>query len=149
MEYSNTFQVIWADIDANMHMRHTAYNDYAAQVRVNFLNDHGYSFKKLIENHIGPILFREETKFLREVGMSEKIRIDYSTSGIRKDGTRWTMVHQIFREDNVKAAVITVEGAWMNLKLRKLTVPPKELMDVIEHMPKTDDFQWIPDKTSR
>jgi acyl-CoA thioester hydrolase len=148
MEYSNTFQILWADIDANRHMRHTAYNDYAAQVRVNFLNDHGLSFSKLIEMHIGPVLFREETKYLREVGMSEKIRVDYATSGMRKDGTRWTMVHQVFREDGIKAAIITVEGAWMDLKLRKLTAPPQTLMNIIDLMPKTDDFQWLPEKTS-
>jgi acyl-CoA thioester hydrolase len=148
MEYSNTFQVIWADIDANRHMRHTAYNDYAAQVRVNFLNDHGFSFQKLIEMQMGPILFREETRFLREVGMNEKIKIDYQTSAMRKDGSRWTMLHQIFKADHEKAAVITVEGAWMDLKLRKLVAPPKELADIIEKMPKTEDFHWIPDKTT-
>jgi acyl-CoA thioester hydrolase len=148
MEYSNTFQVIWADVDANRHMRHTAYNDYAAQVRVNFLNDHGFSFQKLIEMQVGPILFREETRFLKEVGMNEKIKIDYQTSAMRKDGSRWTMIHQVFKGDNEKAAVITVEGAWMDLKLRKLVAPPKELSDIIEKMPKTGDFYWIPDKTT-
>jgi hypothetical protein len=36
----------------------------------------------------------------------------------------------------------------MDLNLRKLVAPPKELADVIEKMPKTADFYWIPDKAS-
>lgn len=35
-EFYKEFQVIWADMDPNRHMRHTAYNDYAAQLRVSF-----------------------------------------------------------------------------------------------------------------
>lgn len=31
------FEVKWADLDPNRHMRHSAYNDYAAHMRVKFL----------------------------------------------------------------------------------------------------------------
>src|SRR5436190_8911963 len=95
--YSIEFQVIWADIDANRHMRHTAYNDYAAQVRLQFFADHGFSVNKLEEEKTGPILFREETLFVKEVGMNEKIKVDLKLSAMRKDGSRWKITHTIYK----------------------------------------------------
>ncbi len=146
MGYSKTYEIIWADIDANRHLRHSAYNDYAAQVRVSFFKDFGFSVEKLAKLMIGPILFSEYTKFLREVGMNDSITGDIKVASMRKDASRWKIVHQIFRSDGVLSAVITVEGAWMDLNTRKLTIPPPEIRDMIEHMPKTDDFEFAPDK---
>lgn len=146
MEYIKTFQVIWADIDANRHMRHTAYNDYAAQVRVNFFTDYGFSIENLVKNEVGPILFREETKFLKEVSINETIKVDILCGAMRRDGSRWKVIHNIYRQDGSRSAVITVEGAWLDLKLRKLIVPPEELLSIFENMPKTEDFEYIPDK---
>ena len=148
MENTKSFQVIWANLDPNMHLRHTAYNDYAAQVRLGFFLDHGFSMKDMARLQIGPILFREETKFLREVGMNETIHINCKLTGLRKDGSRWNMVHQIFKSDGALSAIISVEGAWIDLKIRKLAVPPKELSDVVEQMPKAENFAWLPDKKS-
>ena len=48
-EYSKSYDVRWADLDPNFHMRHTAYNDYAAQVRLNFLQDRGITLEKMKE----------------------------------------------------------------------------------------------------
>ena len=139
-EYFKTFQVIWADMDPNRHMRHTAYNDYAAQLRVSFFNDFGLDLKKLGELQIGPILFREETRFLREVSMNDSIKVDILLLGMRKDASRWKIVHNIYRSDEVLSAVITVEGAWMDLVKRKLVIPPEEVIDAVHKMPRHPDF---------
>ena len=146
MEYAKTFQVIWANIDANRHLRHSAYNDYAAQVRVNFFTDYGFSIEQLVKKEIGPILFREETRFLREVRINEMIKVDIQAAAMRRDGSKWKVIHTIYKEEGDKAAIVTVEGAWMDLKLRKTMVPPKELLSIFENMPKSEDFEYIPDK---
>jgi acyl-CoA thioester hydrolase len=146
-EYIKTFQVIWADLDPNNHMRHTAYNDYAAQVRLSFFLDNGFSVQHMSRLQIGPILFKEETTFLREVGMNEIITVNCLNAGMRKDGSRWKIVHEIYKADHVKAAIIKVEGAWMDLKMRKLAIPPEELLHVVEKMPKTQDFEILPEKS--
>lgn len=148
MEYIKSFQVIWANIDANRHLRHTAYNDYAAQVRVNFFTDNGFSVETLVKTEIGPILFREETKFLKEVGINESIKVNIQLAAMRKDGSRWKIIHRIYKEDGIPSAIVTVEGAWMDLVARKLVVPPKGLLSIFESMPKSEDFQYIPDKTN-
>ncbi|MBX9807105.1 MAG: hypothetical protein K2X95_04845 [Flavobacteriaceae bacterium] len=56
------------------------------------------------------------------------------------DGFRWTIVHELYRED-VLCAVITVDGAWMDTKLRKLASPtPQIVVDVFNFFPKTTTF---------
>src|SRR5690606_21030279 len=114
---------------------------YAAQVRVSFFTDHGFPIDEFVKLQIGPILFREETQFLKEVGMNEIITIDIAISGMREDGSRWKIVHQIFKANREKAAIITVEGAWMDLIRRKLVAPPETLQHMISKLPKTENFQ--------
>jgi acyl-CoA thioester hydrolase len=146
MTFKKEFQSIWADLDPNGHMRHTAYNDYAAQLRLNFFDEHGFSFARLIEMGIGPILFREETRFLREVRMNEVITVDFAIKKARKDASKWTMRHQIFKYDGQISASIEVDGAWLDLHKRKVIVPPQEIVSVMLEAPRTEDFEWLPDK---
>ncbi|HKK45329.1 MAG TPA: thioesterase family protein [Balneolaceae bacterium] len=141
--YQKTYEVIWADMDPNRHMRHSVYNDYAAQTRVSLFQDYGLPLAKVAEWRLGPILFREETTFLREINLSDKITVTCAVAAMRKDGTRWTFIHKIIKEDDVEAAKITVDGAWLNLDTRKLGAPPEEMLKVIYRFPRTDDFQWI------
>ena len=130
-----TYRTRWADMDPNGHMRHSAYADYAADQRVVLLAKWGYDVARFAELRLGPILFREETKFLKEVGIGEEIRVDGRLASVKEDGSRWTIVHTIFKADGRVAATVTVDGAWLDLDRRKLTVPPAELAAAFSHMP--------------
>ena len=141
--FQKQFDVIWADLDPNRHMRHTAYNDYAAQVRVAFMDDNGIGFDEMEKLHLGPVLFREETLFLAEVRMGEHITVDLQIAGLSLDGERWKMVHQVFKSDGALSAVITVEGAWIDMVKRKLKPPPENLVSKLNELPKTADFREI------
>ncbi len=145
-KYEKTFEVKWADLDPNRHMRHTAYNDYCAHLRVGILKEAGLSLSRMEELGIGPILFREETKYLREVGMEGDITINCTLLSMRQDGSRWSFSHEIFRSDGIQAAIVAVDGAWLDLQKRKLTLPPKEILDAFLTMPKSADFKLIPTK---
>ncbi len=135
------FEVKWADLDPNRHMRHSAYNDYAAHMRLKILESAGLSVKLMEELALGPILFREETKFYREVGMQGNITMTAALLKARKDGSRWSFIHEMYREDGIKAATIVVDGAWLDLKLRKLAIPSKEILDSFMSMPKAENFE--------
>lgn len=148
MEFKKEFQSIWADLDPNGHMRHTAYNDYAAQLRLNFFEQHGFSFARLIEMGIGPVLFREETKFMKEVRMNERIVINLELLRARKDAYKWSFRQSIFKTDGSLSAIIEVDGAWLDLHQRKIIIPPQEIQDMIDRAPKAGDFEWIPLKQS-
>lgn len=141
--FRKTYEVIWADMDPNRHMRHSVYNDYAAQTRVALFNEYNLSLKHVADLGLGPILFREETTFLKEIHLSEQITVTCAVAAMRKDASRWTFVHEIFKENGEQAAKITVDGAWLNLNSRKLDTPPQEMLDVINTFPRTEYFEWL------
>lgn len=97
--YSQPIQIRWADIDANRHLRHSAYYDYGAAVRMMFLSGHGLTTKKLEELQIGPILFREEAIFRREIILEDKIFIDVEMIKATPDLSRWSLRHNFLKED--------------------------------------------------
>lgn len=147
--YKKTYEATWADMDPNRHMRHSVYNDYAAQTRVAMFKDFGLSIEEFARMGLGPILFREETIFNKEIGLSEQITVSCQLTKMRKDGSRWTFLHEFFKEDGRKAAQITVDGAWMGLKKRKLGIPNDQMQEVINKFPRADDFEWMPEIQSK
>lgn len=137
------FNVIWADLDPNAHMRHTAYNDYAAQVRVRMFDEFGFTLNKLLKIGYGPLLFQENTTFIKEVRMNEMITVDCAAYALRKDRKIWKFRHRVFNEAGELACVIEVTGAFLDLKARKVVVPPEEIVAMLDRVPTTEDFQWF------
>lgn len=133
-------QVLWSQVDANMHLRHSAYADFAAQARLAMLDKLGITAKVIQQLRIGPILFREELIYMREVPANDMIRVSCELTKMRSDGSRWSFKQELFRSDGVKAAVINVDGAWMDLEKRKLTALPQSLLGSFELVPRTPDF---------
>jgi acyl-CoA thioester hydrolase len=149
MKFEVIFKTKWSDFDPNRHMRHTAYNDYAAEVRVRYFQEHGLSINEFAKLNIGPILFKEETTFLKEIHIGENITVKMELEGVSKGIERWRFTHQIFNKDGILAAEIKVYGAWIDLLKRKLTVPPTEFVKIFKNLPKTTDFKEIPLKSEK
>ncbi len=124
MSYKVIFKTRWADFDPNNHLRHIAYNDYAAETRVRFFNDNKLSLSILNKLKIGPVLFSENTNFFREIVLSEDLTVELFLKGQSKHGERFKFHHKIFKQSGVLAAEIDVYGAWLELDKRKLTLPP-------------------------
>ena len=127
MTNPTTYRTRWADMDPNGHMRHSAYADYAADQRIVMLAKWGYDVARFAQLRLGPILFREETKFFKEVSIGEEIRVDGLLAALNADGSRWSIVHTLYKADGRMAATVTVDGAWIDLDRRKLAVPPADL----------------------
>ena len=130
-----TYRTRWADMDPNGHMRHSAYADYAADQRLVLLAEWGYDIKEFARLRLGPILFREETTFLKEVHIGEEIRVDSRLRSVNDDGTRWSILHTIYKADGRVAATVAVDGAWLDLDRRKLITPPTELSEAFRNLP--------------
>ncbi len=141
--YSKNYTVRWADLDANVHMRHSAYNDYAAQTRLLFMAEKGFGMSWFKEHNVSPIILREETVFLKEIAGNETINIDVRLLRMSKDGARWSFMNRFFKESGVLSAQLVVDGAWMNLQTRKLTAPPAELLQLFDLVEKCEGFSWI------
>ncbi len=149
MNFQITFNTKWSDFDPNRHMRHTAYNDYAAEVRVRFFQEHGLSINEFAKLNIGPILFKEETSFLKEIHIGENITVKMELEGVSKGIERWRFKHQLFNEKGELSAEIKVYGAWIDLIKRKLTAPPKKFETIFETLPKSANFIEIPLKSEK
>lgn len=96
----------------------------------------------MIAEHIGPILFREEAIFKREVRPGDKLFINILVTKLRHDYSRFSFRHEITREDGTLCAVMNVDGAWIDTQRRKLTVPPESVVKTLENAPKSSDFEW-------
>lgn len=143
MSFTVNFTTRWADFDANVHMRHTAYNDYCAEARLRFFNKFGITIHDFAKEKVGPILFEENTKFLKEIHLGEDISVSLKISGLSGKGERWKVQHEVYNSKGNLSAVINVYGAWLDLVKRKLTVPPEKFQHIFNEADKTEDYELI------
>lgn len=142
--FTKEVSVRWSDLDPNFHVRHSVYYDFGAQHRVEILEQLGLTMRIMQENNFGPILFREECIFRKEIRQNTKVFISTKVGKIRDDASRWTLVHELKNEKEELLATITVDGAWMDTKLRKIANPtPQIAIDVMNLMPKSDNFTQL------
>ena len=50
------------------------------------------------------------------------------------------MQHEIYKNGNELAAILNVDGAWMNTRHRKIITPPEIVINTLDHMEKAGDF---------
>jgi len=143
MIFKVTFATKWSDFDPNRHMRHTAYNDYAAEVRIRYFAHAGFPIDMIAKDNIGPILFTEHTSFRKEIHSGENITANAKLLGLSEDMRKWKIRHEIFNQAGVLSASIEVFGAWIDLKKRKLTPLPDKYQSLFEQMERTEDFSII------
>jgi acyl-CoA thioester hydrolase len=136
-------QIRWADLDANRHVRHSAYYDYAAQARIDFMSRAGLDSHKLEEWLLGPILFREECVFRKEIRLEDQVYATTEMLRARHNFSRWALRHQFYKNENILTTVLTIEGAWLDLQLRKLAAPNAFVQSVFASFPRAAEFQWM------
>ena len=142
--FSKLISIRWSDIDPNFHMRHSAYYDFAAQQRIEIIESLGLTLKLMQEQHFGPILFREECVFKREIRLSDTITIHAKLAKRNEDASRWSVQHELISGEDKLCAVITVDGAWIDTRQRKLLSPiPRIVTDVFDAFPKTENFHIL------
>jgi len=136
-------QTRWADLDPNFHFRHSAYYDWATMCRFDFLKERGLTSAIMQKLNFGPVIFREECVFKKEINFDDRVNINLKLLKSRRDFSRWTFVHEIKKNDEILCALITIDGAWVNTAERKLFIPPAEVVHVFQEMPLDENFQWM------
>ena len=136
-------QIRWSDLDPNFHLRHSVYYDWGALSRIEFLYAHGLTAELMNKLHFGPILFREECVFKKEIRLGDRIRIGLKLLKGKRDYSRWTIQHDIIKDDDIVSAILTVDGAWLDTNKRKLATPPSQITEVFSKMPYGENFQWL------
>ena len=78
-------QVRWSDLDPNFHLRHSVYYDWGAMCRVAYLGNAGLTLHRMQQLQIGPIIFREECIFRREIKQGDPVTVDMKLLKAKKD----------------------------------------------------------------
>lgn len=107
------------------------------------LNKLGLSLQAFSKYSIGPILFREELVYYREIGIDERVYVTVELLKLNLLNDRFSFRHEVFKENGVKSATIIVDGAWMNLKERKLTQVPSDWHSILQRIPRAEDYEEI------
>lgn len=142
-KFIKQIQLRWSDLDPNFHLRHSVYYDWGALCRIEFLNEFRLTTDVMQRLHFGPILFREECVFKKEIRQGDRITIDLTLLKARKNYSRWSIRHVISKDEDIVSAILTVDGAWINTLERKLAVPPAEAERVFNEMPRDEKFEWL------
>lgn len=143
LKFSLPIQVRWSDIDQNRHLRHSVYYDYGATVRTSCFSQHGLTSLKFEELHMGPILFREEAIFKREIKFEDQVTVDMELTKATRDFARWSIRHHFYKADGTLSTILNMDGAWIDIGKRKLTVPDEFIQNIFNDFPKSEDFQWV------
>jgi acyl-CoA thioester hydrolase len=142
--YQKTISIRWADLDPNFHLRHSVYYDFAAQQRIEILHTLGMTPAVMLEQNFGPVIFREECIFRREIRLGDEVTITAYLAGQTPDASRWIIEHEFLSDAGKHMARLTIEGAWMDTRLRKLLAPvPPIVTEVFNAIPKSKDFRLL------
>jgi acyl-CoA thioester hydrolase len=61
----------------------------------------------------------------------------------KRDYSRWTIAYEIKKNEDVRCAMVTIDGAGLNVNERKLFIPPVEVTRVFQQMPVDQHFEWM------
>jgi acyl-CoA thioester hydrolase len=141
--FEKTFTVRWADVDANGHMRHSAYADYGADVRIALFVDQGLGPDHFFAVGIAPVLLKEELEYLKEMKLSETFQATCTALALSPDGARWRLLHEFLRGDGRLAARIVATGGWIDLKTRRLSPATPEMVALMNALPRAPEFEEL------
>ena len=141
--FTTTCEVRWADLDPNDHARHTAFMDWATHGRIAAWASRGLLSGTFLELGISPVIFREETDYLREVVGGDTITVSFEFTGGSPDWKHWRIRHHLYRKDGVHCATVVVRGAWLSLRERRVVAPPETIARACAAMPRAADFEQI------
>ena len=148
-EYSRTYEIRWSDLDANGHVNYAAYINAAGDVRYHFFWEHGFPPERFEQMGIGPVYTAIHAEFLREVRLGETVTITYTVSGLSLQGGRWKVHHDILKSNGKKAVTLEIEVVILNLTTRKPALPPPELLQTLNLIPRAKDFEVLSDTSRR
>jgi acyl-CoA thioester hydrolase len=143
MPHKADYKILWSHIDMNRHLRHSAYSDFATQARMDMMKDCGIDMKVFEQFHFGPVIFKEEIKYLREFEIGDKLSVHTELAKWNKRRHFWTMNHQIIKNDDKVSAKIIIKGAWLDVANRKMMLLNEELLSYVEKIPKSEKFEEV------
>ena len=147
--YIKNFEIRWSDVDANRHLANSAYINFMSHTRVSFFEDHDFSLSNLVKYDLSPVIFYEHVYYFKEAFLGMPIRVSLEVSGLSEDGMFFKMEHNFYNAKGENLATCELLGAWINLKTRKLSGLPKDLISEMDTFPKSSDFKILTKEDTR
>ena len=142
-DWTRRLTVRWADVDANGHMRNTAYSEFAADARIAFLAERGFTLHRLRELGIAPVVLVEELTYRRESHLGEELWVGVAVASLSADAARGRIEQPIRKADDSTAAIVRLDGGWLSLEKRTLVAPPAALAEVMHTAPRSEHFHVL------
>ena len=93
---------------------------------------------------LAAVLLREQSSYQREVYLHEKIEITVELIKSTKDFSRYSIIQNIYKENQKLAAKVIIDGTWIDIKSRKIILPFEEVIEnVISKIPVHKEFEWV------
>lgn len=147
--YTKQFEIRWSDVDANRHLRNSAYIDYMSHTRMAFMMEMGLDQKHLVEHNLGPVAFYEHMYYFKEVFPGQPVSVSLQLKGLSEDGMYFMFLHNFYDSQGRNLARCEMMGGWIDLTERKLTGLPSEIYAKFDAFEKTADFKVLSKEDTR
>lgn len=134
----------WADVDANSHMRNTAYLERAADVRLMYFTEYGFSMNEFRRLQFGPVVRKDNVEYFREVCLLDEFSVNFELAGLSEDASRMCLSHNFLGKNGQLLATVRTLAGWLDLEQRKLIRPLASLEEALRKLPQTRDFEVLP-----
>ncbi|PKA83058.1 acyl-CoA thioester hydrolase [Ulvibacter sp. MAR_2010_11] len=147
--YTKEFEIRWSDVDANRHVRNSAYIDFMSHTRMSFFMENGFGQRRLASMNLGPVALYEHMYYFKEIFPGNPVKVSLQLKGISENGKFFEFLHNFYDSEGKNVARCEMLGAWIDLQTRKLTNLPADLFAYLEGMDKTVDFKILTKEDTR
>jgi acyl-CoA thioester hydrolase len=142
-------EVRWADLDPNRHLASTAYGSLFVEARFAFMESNGFGQREFQQHGIGPVVLWERFHYLREIGERGNVFVDLALKGASEDRLIYRFAQSLFDREGALSAYAEITFGWLDLKTRKLIVPPPELERMLGVLDRAADFETLTKQDAR
>ncbi|MAM28723.1 MAG: thioesterase [Flavobacteriaceae bacterium] len=147
--YIKEFEIRWSDVDANRHLRNSAYIDFMSHTRMSYFGSKGFGQQHLAEMNLGPVALYERMYYFKEAFPGKPLRVSLQLKGLSEKGTFFEFRHNFYDHKGRNLGRCEMLGAWIDLKERKLVPLPEEFYSFLDGIDKTDDFKILTKEDTR
>lgn len=147
--YTKKFEIRWDDVDANRHLRNSAYVDYMSHTRMSYMLENGLGHDSLEKHKLGPVALYEHIYYFKEVFPGKPVYVSLQLKGMAEDGRFFKFVHDFYDESGKNFARAEMMGGWINMETRRLTGLPDEFLKMFHAFDKSDDFKILTSEDTR
>ncbi len=141
--YKKQFEIRWSDVDANSHLANSAYTNFMSHTRMAFFSEYGFSLAEIKKHSLGPVVFYEHMYYFKESFLGAPITVGLEVSGLSTDGMLFMFEHNFYNDKGDHLAYCEMQGAWIDLKTRRLSGLSKELLSLVERFPRSKNFRVL------